>query len=353
MRLMKAAGVACALAGVALFGQAQKTEPSKPEYFDEPNFIVAGVADPTARGGHGADPVSHSVDALAKAAAALRNSAAGPADETALRAAIGREPNRADLHHSLAGIEEKQGNALEAVREYQRAAELEPSEANLFDWGAELLAHRAADQAIVVFTKGAHAFPRSTRMLLGLAVALCSRGDYDQAARQFFAAADLNPGDPEPYLFLGRMSSSSIADSAGYGERMERLVRLQPENARANYYYAVHLWKLGQSREAQALLERAIQLDSHLAVASLQLGVILAEQGNLTKAVSAFESAVTADPSMGEAHYRLSQAYRKAGEIAKAQKEIEIFQGLERESAAADERERAEIQQFVFEMRGH
>jgi tetratricopeptide (TPR) repeat protein len=344
--------VACAVGAGALWAQSQTAEQSKPQYYDEPNFIVAGVTDPTARGGHGADPVSHSVDQLAKAAAALRTGAAGTADEASLRQAIAKEPNRAELHHAVADFEEKRGDALEAVREYQRAAELEASERNLFDWGAELLEHRAAGQAIEVFSKGARVFPRSTRMLVGLAVALSERGDYDQAAQRFFAAADLNPADPEPYLFLGRVSTSSIGDMAGYGERMERFVRLHPENARANYYYGVHLWSLGQSDESRGLVEKAIRIDSHLAVAYVRLGIIFAEEGKLAESVRAFEGAVSAEPTLGEAHYRLSQAYRKVGEISKAQRELETFQRLERESSAAEERERAEIQQFVFKLRG-
>ena len=126
-----------------------------PPYFDEPNFIVAGVADPSARGGHGSDPALRSAEALAKATAALGTAAASDT------------------------------NPLEAVRAYQRAAELNPSEPNLFNWGTELLTHRAADQAVEVFSNGHRLFPRSTRTLLGLAVALYSRGSYDQAAHRF------------------------------------------------------------------------------------------------------------------------------------------------------------------------
>jgi Tfp pilus assembly protein PilF len=343
---------ACICAAGALCAQPPTAEPSKPQYYDEPNFIVAGVADPTARGGHGSDPVSHSADTLAKATASLRTEP-GAADEANLRKAIAREPNRADLHHALAAVEEKQGHALDAAREYQRAGELDPNEANLFDWGAELLEHRAADQAVEVFTKGARAFPRSTRTLLGFAVALYSRGDYDQAAQRFFDAADINPRNPEPYLFLGRASSSSIADSPGYADRMERFAKLQPGNAWANYYYGVHLWKAGQAAQSQDLLEKAVRLDPQFGPAFLQLGMIFADQGNLPKAITAYEAAAAASPALEEAHYRLSQAYRKTGEMLKAQKEIEIYQRLQRESAAAREREHTEIQQFIFELRGH
>src|ERR1700733_13845466 len=246
-------GLAVVGAVFCLWGQ----EPSSqfpPPYFDEPQFIVSGVSDPAQRGGHGSDPVLRSAESLAKSTAALRTGT------------------------SIADAAEKQGNALEAVREYQRAAERDPSENNLFDWGTELLIHRAADQAVEVFANGHRLFPRSTRTLLGLAVALYSRGSYDQAARQFFEAADFNPNDPAPYLFLGKISSGEITDSQGFAERLERFARLQPENAWANYYYAASLWKLRDPKDAaipdkvESLLKKAVRLDPHLGAAFLQLG---------------------------------------------------------------------------------
>jgi tetratricopeptide (TPR) repeat protein len=356
---MKSFALGLAWAAAALYGQDQSS-PAIPQYSDEPTFIVAGVADPSQRGGHGSDPVLRSAETLAKAAASLGNDTSAALSEASLREAIAHEPNRADLHHSLARVDETRGNALEAVREYQRAAELQPTEENLFDWGAELLTHRAVDQAAEVFTRGNRLFPRSTRMLLGLAVALYWRGTYDQAAQRFFEAADLNPSDPAPYLFLGKVSSGAITESSGYADRLERFARLQPENAWANYYYAASLWKQWKGADdtttmekVRALLEKAVRLDPHLGAAYLQLGIVLADQGNLPQAISAYESASEASPSMEEAHYRLALAYRKIGEVAKAQKEMQLYQELSRQSAQELERERSEIRQFVFDLRTH
>ena len=302
---------------------------AKPQFFDEPSFIVAGVTDPSLRGGHGSDPVSRSAETLAKSTASLRT---GP---------------------SAGDAAEKDGKALEAARLYQRAAELEPTEPHLFDWGSELLIHRAADQAVEIFSKGNRLFPRSTRMLLGLAAALYSQGSYDQATRRFFEAADLNPSDPGPYLFLGKVSTGAITESNGYVERLRRFAKLQPENARANYYYAASLWKRRAAAplKIQALLEKAVRQDPHFGAAFLQLGIVFAEQGNLAKAISSYRSAIAASPGMEDAHYRLAQAYRKTGEPVKAQKEIELYQQLSKRSAEESERERSEIQQFVFELR--
>ncbi len=136
----------------------------------------------------------------------------------------GDKKGQADLHHLLGDVEEKSGNPLEAVREYQKAAELNPSESNLFDWGAELLLHRAIEPAIEVFGKGNRLFPQSARLLVGLGVAWYSNGSYDQAAQSLCQASDLNPRDPQAYLFLGKLQSVETTQSECSTKRLARFV---------------------------------------------------------------------------------------------------------------------------------
>jgi tetratricopeptide (TPR) repeat protein len=339
---------ACGMLAVALPGQDQK-----PPYFDEPTFIVAGVTDSANRGGHGSDPVLRSAEALAKATASLSSAPAANGTVRSLREAITREPNNAALHHSLGDAEEKLGSPVEALREYQRAAELEPSESYIFDLGDELLTHGAAEQAVEVFTRGARLFPRSSRMLLGLAVACYSKSAYDQAREHFFAAADLNPADPTPYLFLGKVQSGAISQSDGFAERMERFVKLHPENAWANYYCAISIWKRSEDTttvaRAQSLLETAVRLDPQLGAGWLELGVLHADRREDAQAIAAWQRAIAASPRMEQAHYRLAQAYLRMGEPAKAKREMELFEQLSKASAAELDRERAAVKQFVFE----
>jgi tetratricopeptide (TPR) repeat protein len=330
----------------------------RPAFFDEPTFIVAGVTDASSRGGHGSDTVLRSTEALARAAASLGKQPSAAQNQNSLREAIARDPANAGLHHQLGEVEEKQGNALEAVREYQRAAELDATEPNLFDWGAELLAHRAAEQAIEIFTRGSRLFPHSTRMLLGLATAYYSRGAYEQASQRFFEACDWNPADPTPYLFLGKVQVAEINGLPGFVERLGRFAGLQPGNALANYYYAAALWKQWKGPEdsetpaqARALLEKAVKLDPNLSAAYLQLGIVYADLKEFSNAIAALEKAIAVNPELAEAHYRLAQAYRKTGDDAKARQEFALHDRLSKQSAKEAQRERSEIQEFVFALR--
>ena len=270
-----------------------------------------------------------------------------------------RDPrDQAKLHHLLGDVEEKRGNPLEAVREYQHAAELDASEPNFFDWGSEMLIHRAAEPAIEVFAKGHHLFPGSVRMLVGLGAAWYSQGSSERAVDRLCEASDLNPDDPTPYLFLGRIQRVETPQSELLVEKLRRFVRLQPENAMANYYYAVSLWRHRQGsedadsgHEVKALLQKAVRLDPKLVAGYLQLGILYSEQKDFSKAVEAYRQAIEVSPRLEEAHYRLAQAYRQIGEASKARAELQLYGQLSKEAAQQVERERHEIQQFVYTLR--
>jgi tetratricopeptide (TPR) repeat protein len=277
---------------------------------------------------------------------------------TSVRALLAKHDN-AELHHLLGDVAEKAGDPLEAVREYQRAAQLDASEPNLFDWGAELLMHHAPEPAAEVFSNAHRAFPHSVRILVGLGVAWFVHGSYDQAIQYLGEASDLNPDDPNPYLFLGKIQSVEANEPAAIAERLARFARLQPQNAFANYSYAFSLWNQRKGPEdaqtaaqVESLLERAIALDPNLADAHLQLGILYSERKDFPKAITSYQQAIAVNPRLEQAHYRLAQTYRLIRQNDKAQNELRLYEQISKEKAAQVERERREIKQFVYTLRG-
>ncbi len=266
--------------------------------------------------------------------------------------------NKPELHHLLGDVHENLGDPLDAVREYQRAAEVDTTEPYVFDWGSELLLHHAPEPALEVFTKGNHLFPRSVRMLIGLGAASFARGDYGQAVQRICEASDIDPNDATPYLFLGKMQRAESTPSDEVVQKLHRFVAQRPANAEANYYYAVALWKLrkgsqdtASAAQVESFLRRAIALDSEFGAAYLQLGILHSEHKDYPGAISDYQHAIQADPTMEEAHYRLAQAYRLIGDAAKSAAEVQIYDQIAKESAQRADRERHEIRQFVYTLR--
>jgi len=263
---------------------------------------------------------------------------------------------QAELHRLLGDVYEKSGEPLDAIREYQKAAELNPDESNLFDWGADLLLHRAYEPALEVFAKGNHLFPRSPRILIGLAVTEYARGSYDEALQRLCDASDFNPTDAQLYSFIGRMQTVQSAQPGCVQEKLARFVALQPANALARYYYALSLLSHSENsvdgaKQAEALLKEAVDLDPKLGTAYLQLGILYSDRGDSSEALAAYQKAVNADPELKEAHYRLARAYSREGEKSKAQTEFQLYRQVSQKAEEDAERLRREIQQFVFTLR--
>jgi len=278
-----------------------------------------------------------------------------PADARQLIQHLLKQKNTAELHNLLGEVEEQDGKFVVAENEYETAAHMDPSESNLFDWGSELLLHRTLGPAIEVFQQASLRYSASQRLMVGLGMALYARGNYDDAVKSLLRAADLNPADPGCYSFLSRAYDSSPSQAEDVIQRFRRFAELQPNNARALYYYAMSLWKGKRAqdpsldlRQIESLLSKSLALDPKLEEAHLQLGNLYSEQNNYAQAIPQYVRALELNSDLADAYYRLGQAYVRTGENNRAQQQFQVYQRLREQHLADLDKQRAEIRQFVY-----
>jgi tetratricopeptide (TPR) repeat protein len=266
-----------------------------------------------------------------------------------------QQSNTSELHNLLGQIDEKDGKFLPAANEFEAAAHMDPSEQNLFDWGSEFLLHRTYEPAIDVFDKATQLHPNSPRLLIGLGMALYSRGKYDEAVKSLLKAADLDPSDPRCYRFLSHAYNLSSRPSDEVVQRFRRYAELQPRNAMAQYYYALSLLKGNRPQDAspefhvvESLLQQSIALDGKFAEAHFQLGNLYADHHDYAKSFPEYVRATELDPNLPDAHYRLGQYYVHVGRKDLAQQEFDTYQRLRAKYLADLDKEGSEVQQFVY-----
>ena len=162
-----------------------------------------------------------------------------------------------------------------------------------------------------------NAIPKPPRLMIGLGMALYARGLYEDAVNALLKAADLDPSDPRCYLFLSRAYESSPSQAGEVIQRFKRYAELQPDNALAQYYYAMSLWKGKQAdgssfdvKEVEALLKKSIALNGSIAEAHLQLGNLYADQHLYAESIPEYVSALSLNPDLPDAHYRLGNGLR-------------------------------------------
>jgi tetratricopeptide (TPR) repeat protein len=269
--------------------------------------------------------------------------------------ALLKRKNTAELHNLLAEVDEKDGKFVEAANEYEVAAHMDPSESNLFDWGSELLLHRTLGPAIEVFQEASARYPTSQRLVVGLGMALYAHGNYDDAVKSLLRAADLNPTEPNCYFFLSRAYDSSPSQADEVTQRFRRFAELQPDNARALYYYAMSLWKGKRAQDPgldlhqiESLLTKSLALDPKLAEAHLQLGNLYSDKNKYAEAIPEYKRALALNADLADAYYRLGQAYVRTGEKDRAQELFQVYQKINEQHLADLDKQRAEIRQFVY-----
>ena len=214
------------------------------------------------------------------------------------------------------------------------------SEAAIYRSGSELLARQAFERATEVFASGVERYPRSERLEMGLGTALYARGQYERAVRALLAAVDLAPSDPRAYVFLAKAFTASSAHPGAEAHevvrRLERWAQLEPQNARAHYYYAMALGstkrreKTGPDEldEVEAELRKAAALDPRFADARLELGNLYADHARYTDAIREYQQAIRLQPDFAAAHYRLGQVYVRAGDKQRAREEFDAYERL-------------------------
>jgi tetratricopeptide (TPR) repeat protein len=99
-------------------------------------------------------------------------------------------------------------------------------------------------------------------------------------------------------------------------------------------------------------LKKAIALDPSSAEAHLQLANLYSQRHKYAEAVPEYQQVLRLSPNVPDAHFRLGQAYVHLGEKDLAEKEFQLHKQFYEQHLAEVDKQRSEIQQFVYSMKG-
>jgi tetratricopeptide (TPR) repeat protein len=253
--------------------------------------------------------------------------------------AMETKSDTARVHSLLGEVEEQEGKSSDAAHEYYRAAEIDPSESSIFDLANFLLQHKQyvgyLAESVKFFRYGTSKFPKSSKMLVGLGVALYASQEYDEAVRTLCAAVDLDPSDQRPVTFLGMARKVSPELAAQVDQRLQDFATRYPENAAASYEYAMSLWDRGggeQGRnlaEIEALLKRATARAPRWYEPHYQLAMVYESENRSRDAIGELRQAATLQPDFKPAHFELARMYKRVGDNVHAAQEADRAKQLD------------------------
>jgi tetratricopeptide (TPR) repeat protein len=210
-----------------------------------------------------------------------------------------------------------------AIRLHE-AAQRDPSEENLLTLSRHLVAYNGAADAVKILTWGIEKHPQSAPLKVVLAAAHYALSDYDQAAKSICDAVDADPADLRTLVFLADFKAISPPHQPALAQRLKNYAGRYPENAFAQFHYALTL----PANEQEPQLQKAIQLDPTLPGPALELGILLANRGAAKEALPHLQTAVRLQPNSQKAHYRLARLYQQLNQSAKAKPHLDAVRRL-------------------------
>lgn len=263
------------------------------------------------------------------------------------------QANSAVLQALLGEAAEQQKQYQAAAEHYKRAAQLDPSESNLYSYANELMQHWTFPAAVEVLTFARRRYPESTRLGTALGVAFYGNGDYAKAVPIFAGLLAREPNSAPLADLLGR-NCSALGGAEQQGcATLQSFAEAHPANAPASLYAAETILHRAADKQdtgaATRLLRNALRVDPKLPEAWYQLAVVQQSAGDWAGSADLLQHALQQRPDYPEAHYRLSRAYAHLGRRDEAQKEVALQQKYAGDLKAEEQRRMQEVTTFLVQ----
>ena len=231
-----------------------------------------------------------------------------------------------ELENILGEVYEQQRQFLQAVRSFQKAAEMEPkNESYRFDYASELLAHLNFEAARLVAEPAVQEFPESVRMNVALGVAIFGLERFQEAQTLFIQAAHRFPDAELPLVYVSLCAEASDLGLSEKKQLLTSFYQRHPTRFMAAYLLGRAALNDDEPASAVRLLQTSIRLRADYAPARFQLGLALAQLGRTAAAVNEYLTALKLDRNNTETWYRLTLAYRKLGQTRLAKQAEQEF----------------------------
>lgn len=254
-----------------------------------------------------------------------------------VEAALALEPAYRDALNNQGAALERQGRTREAQQAYERAAGRGRGHATALS-NLGTLRWRAGDRdgAVRDWQRARQLDPALAEAGVNLLVAAGLGPDEALARLEAEAAREGAPASVRVLALRARAARSAAAqDWEGALALLQQAQRLTPWDARVLNDLAVAADQLGRDREALATLRQALELEPGLTVARNNLGIVQVHAGAPEAAAETFAEVLARDPRFHRAHYNLGVLQAAGGQLEGAERSFAEAARLAPTDAAA------------------
>jgi tetratricopeptide (TPR) repeat protein len=154
--------------------------------------------------------------------------------------------------------------------------------------------------------------------------------DLDGATREFRAAVKADPKEPNVHFGLGYLLWKQFQYPEAAQEFKAELNN-NPGYTQAMLYLADSNIRMNHDEEARPLLESVVKLHPEISMGHLDLGIVYAKADQNEAALREFKTAETIKPTDVNVHMRLGRLYKSMGKGNEAKEEFDQARGLNTE----------------------
>ena len=218
----------------------------------------------------------------------------------------------------------QKGQYEEAIVEWRKALELNPTESNIHvNLGVALARLGKPEEAIAEYRKSLEITPNAAEVHLRLASALADTGNLEEAITHYRKVLEIRTQnesatyDATTYNLLGRALSEK-GEMAEALQDLEKATQLRPGFGPHLYDYALALVRVNRFEEAQQSVEASLRADADVGEAHVLLGELLARKHQLPEASREYQRALQLRPDLSRAHLDLAMLLVAEGDISGA-----------------------------------
>ncbi len=235
-----------------------------------------------------------------------------------------RDRSAASDQHNARGIElADRGWLDEAIREFQKALELDPESAHaLGNLAAVYAEKRMWREALAAHLRAVELDPEAAVGHHDLAAFVATHG-LEMAVDEYREAAARDPEHPDVHLNLGL----ALADLGQTDEALRELqaaVRIEPKDAFARHELAALLMDEGDYRSAIGHLKEVVRLEPDSFEVHLDLGICYGQKGFYAEAERAYGRAREIRPDDLLLHYNAAALYALWGRPARSLESLRL-----------------------------
>jgi Flp pilus assembly protein TadD len=223
--------------------------------------------------------------------------------------AIELDPGSAHAHDNLATVYSEKKLWREALQEYLTALRLEPDSATAHYNLACFLASHGGDMAIAEYREALQQDPEYPDAHLNLALTLADQDRLEEARRELRRAIELAPKDPFPRHELAAL----LMDEGDYRTAialLKEVVRLEPRNFEGWLDLGICYAQKGFYAEAERAYGKARGLQPEDLLLDYNTAALFALWGKPDESLAALRRALAADPAKVRGWLRADPMFR-------------------------------------------